>query len=65
LLSFVLFRVIYYTTPDHYSPSEKLLIALNVTRECGAEAIAYKYGKTMQHIYSPDHIPLLILVSLN
>ena len=47
-----------YIIPDHYSPSEKLVAALNVTGKCGAETIADKCSKTMQDIF-----PLLIFPS--
>ena len=54
-VSFVLFRGIYYITPDYYSLSEKLGAALIVTGECGAETIADYSSRTMQYIF-----PLLI-----
>ena len=39
-MSVVLVRGIYYITSDHYSLSEKLVMALIVTGECRAETIA-------------------------
>ena len=47
-ISFVLFRGIYYKTPDHYSLSEKLVAALIATGECGDETIADNNSKQLK-----------------
>ena len=45
---FVLFgKTIYHITSAYYSPSEKVLTALIVTGECGAETIVDNNGKAM------------------
>ena len=58
-VSFVVFRGIYYSTPDCYSFSLKLVAALIVTVECGAETVADNNSKTMQYVF-PTYIPLVI-----
>ena len=57
---FVLFRRIYYITPDFYSLSEKMVAALIVTGECEAETIVIKIAKQCNIIpstYSPRLSP--------
>ena len=46
-VSFVLFRRIYYITPDYKSLSEKLVTALIVTGECRAKTIADNSNQKM------------------
>ena len=46
-VSFVLFRRIYYMTPDYKSLSEKLVAALIVTGECRAKTIADNSNQKM------------------
>ena len=53
-VSFVLFRGIYYVTPDHYSLSEKFMKVgggFDCNRGCGAQTIADNSNKTMQYIF--------------
>ena len=56
---FLLSRGIYYIIPDHYSLTEKLVAALNVTGKCGIEKIGVNDSKTMQYIF-----PSLVLMYL-
>ena len=46
-VSFVLFRRIYYMTPDYKTLSEKLVAALIVTGECRAKTIADNSNQKM------------------
>ena len=67
-VSFVLFRRIYYITPDNKSLSETLLLAaLIVTGECRAKTIAdnsnQKCNIYFPCSYFPRHIPRLIFPS--
>ena len=57
-VSFVPFRGVYYITRNYYSLSVKLVAALIVSGECGAETLADNNNKTVQYIF-----PLLIFPS--
>lgn len=60
-VSFVLFRRMYFITLDYHSLSEKLVAALLVTGECGAETkgdIFTRYRPAGEYIY---HMPRIYI----
>ena len=63
-VSFVLFKGIYYITPQYYSLSEKLVAALTVTGECGVKTIADDNNNYSIYIF-PANIPLSMFNNLS